>query len=63
MAKLTKTNVFTAQTPKAETPMDKTTRIVREMAEAEAEQQQAKTDRLRRARLERDASTKKKPSR
>ncbi|WP_299882526.1 hypothetical protein [uncultured Sulfitobacter sp.] len=63
MAKLTKTSVFKAQGPGAETPMDKTTRIVREMVEEEAEQRQAKIDRLRKARLEREANTPIKPSR
>ncbi|MCK0150673.1 hypothetical protein MWU54_11605 [Marivita sp. S6314] len=63
MAKLTKTSVFKAQGPKVETPMDKTTRIVRKMVEEEAEQRQAKNDRLRNARLEREAKTPTKPSR
>jgi len=43
--------------------MDKTTRIVREMVEEEAEQRQVKIDRLRKARLEREANTPIKPSR
>lgn len=60
MAKLTKTSVFKAQGPKVETPMDKTTRIVRKMVDEEAVQRQAKIDRLRKARLEREASTPKK---
>ncbi len=63
MAKLTKTSVFKAQGPKVETAMDKTTRIVRKMVEEEAEQRQAKNDRLRNARLEREANTPLKPSR
>ncbi|PJI85936.1 hypothetical protein BC777_2285 [Yoonia maricola] len=63
MAKLTKTSVFKAQGPKVETPMDKTTRIVRKMVEEEAEQRQAKKDRLRNARLERESNTPIKPSR
>lgn len=63
MAQLTKTSVFKPQTPKAETSLDKTTRIVRNMAEEEAEQRKAKNDRLRNARLEREASTQTKPSR
>ncbi len=63
MAKLTKTSVFKAQGSKAETPMDKTTRIVRKMVEEEAEHRQAKNDRLRNARLEREANTPLKPSR
>ncbi|MBD3663716.1 hypothetical protein H9Q16_07265 [Sulfitobacter sp. TSTF-M16] len=63
LAKLTKTSVFKTQYPKAETPLDKTTRIVRKMAEEEAEQRQAKNDRLRNARLEREANTPRKRSR
>jgi hypothetical protein len=55
--------VFKTQTPKAETSLDKTSRIVRNMAEEEAEQRKAKNDRLRNARLEREASTQTKPSR
>lgn len=63
LAKLTKTSVFKAQGSKAETPLDKTTRIVRKMVAEEAEQRQAKNDRLRNARLEREANTLTKPSR
>lgn len=63
MAKLTKAGVFKAQGPKVETPMDKTTRIVRKMVEEETEQRKAKNDRLRNARLEREASVPTKPSR
>lgn len=61
MAKLTKTSLFKAQPPAAETRMDKTSRIVRKMVEDEAEQRQVKNDRLRTARLERDANTPTKP--
>lgn len=63
MAKLTKSTVFKVQGPSPETPMDKTTRIVRKMVEEEAEQRQTKNDRLRTARLEREANTPAKPSR
>ena len=63
MAKLTKTSVFKAQGSKAETPLDKTTRVVRKMVEEEAEQRQTKISRLRNARLEREANTPIKPSR
>lgn len=63
MAKLTKSSVFTAQGAKVETPLDKTTRIVRKMVEEETEQRQAKIDHLRKARLERESSTPTKPSR
>ena len=61
MAKVTKTSVFKAQAPNAETPLDKTTRIVRKIVEKEAEQRQAKNDRLRNARFEREANTPTKP--
>ena len=57
MAKLTKTTAFKAIAPRAETPMDKTTRIVKKMVDDEAEKQQAKNARLRKARLEREACT------
>lgn len=57
MEKLTRTSVFKVQPPKAETSMDKTTRIVRKMVEEETEQRQSKNDRLRSARLEREANT------
>ncbi|GAA6191176.1 hypothetical protein NBRC116597_10950 [Phaeobacter sp. NW0010-22] len=57
MAKLTKSNVFNAHVPKAETAMDKTSRVVREMVTEEAEQRQLKNARLRKTRLERDAKT------
>lgn len=62
MAKPTVTSVFKTQTREAETAMDKTTRVVRLMLAEEAELRQAKNDRLRTARLERDASTSKKPA-
>ncbi|WP_084355200.1 hypothetical protein [Primorskyibacter flagellatus] len=61
MAKPTKTSVFKAQGPNAETPMDKTSRIVRKMVDEESEQRQVKMDRLRSARLEREANTPAKP--
>ncbi len=63
LAKLTKTSVFKVQGSKAETSLDKTTRIVRKMVAEEAEQRQAKNDRLRNARLEREANTPTEPSR
>lgn len=62
MAKLTKTSLFKASGPTTETPIDKTTRIVREIVDGEAEQRQVKMARLRKARLEREASTAVKPS-
>ncbi len=57
MAKLTKKNVFKAYDAKPETPMDKTTRVVRKMVDEDAEERQAKITRLRNARLEREANT------
>lgn len=63
MAKLKKPSLPTAQGVKAETPMEKTTRVVRKMVEDEAEQRQAKINRLRTARLEREANTPAKSSR
>lgn len=56
MAKPTKTNVFKAYDSKPETPMDKTTRVVRKMVNEDAEKRQAKIARLRNARLEREAN-------
>lgn len=55
MAKPTQKNVFKAYDSKPETALDKTTRIVRKMADDEAEQRQNKIARLRKARLEREA--------
>ena len=57
MVKLTKSNVFTTPKPRAETLMDKTTRAVRGITEGEAENRAIKTARLRKARLEREASS------
>ena len=57
MAKLTKKNVFKAYDAKPEDKMDKTTRVVRRMVDDDTEERQAKTTRLRNARLERDANT------
>lgn len=57
MAKLTKKNVFKAYDVKPEDKMDKTTRVVRRMVDGDAEERQAKTTRLRNARLEKEANT------
>ncbi|QHQ35407.1 hypothetical protein [Algicella marina] len=57
MTELTKTNLFKVNDSKPETPMDKTTRVVRQMVDEESEQRQAKNSRLRNARLEREANT------
>ncbi|MEE4188111.1 MAG: hypothetical protein V2I76_06655 [Roseobacter sp.] len=61
MSKPTEKSVFKTSKPVAETPMDKTTRIVREITEEEAAQRQVKMARLRKARLERDANTPREP--
>jgi hypothetical protein len=55
MTKLTKTTLFKDSKPLKETLMDKTTRVVREILDEEAEQRQIKTSRLRKARREREA--------
>jgi hypothetical protein len=57
LTKHTITNVFKEHNPKPETALDKTTRVVRQMVDEEAEQRQAKITRLRNTRLERDANT------
>ncbi|QPM90567.1 hypothetical protein [Pseudooceanicola algae] len=57
MATLTKNNLFKAYDSKPETAMEKTTRVVKKMVEEDAEKRNAKTSRLRKARLEREAST------
>lgn len=55
MTKLTKTTLFNTTKPRAETMMDKTTRVVREILDDETEKRQVRTSRLRKARLEREA--------
>lgn len=57
MTKLTKNNLFKVYDTKPETPMDKTTRVVRQMVDEETEKRDAKNFRLRNARLEREANT------
>ena len=57
MTKLTRNNLFKVYDSKPETAMDKTTRVVRQMADEETEKRDAKNSRLRNARLERDANT------
>jgi hypothetical protein len=57
MTKLTKTTLFKPVKPRAETTMDKTTRAARDILDGEAEENQVKTARLRKARLEREAGT------
>ena len=57
MANLVKTTVFTSNTSPKETPLDKTTRIVRRITEDEAKIRHQKTARLRKARFESEADT------
>lgn len=57
MSKHTKKNLSKVYDSKPETPMEKTTRVVRQMVDEEAEQRHAKNSRLRTARLEREAHT------
>jgi hypothetical protein len=57
LTKLTKSNLFKVYDSKPETPMDKTTRVVRQMVEDETEQRLAKISRLRNTRLEREENT------
>ena len=57
MARLTKDTVFKATAARPETAMDKTTRIVREITDGEAEKRQKKMARLRAARLAQAANT------
>lgn len=56
MAKLTTDKIFTSAKEAKETALDKTTRIVRQMTEDEAEKRQIKTKQLRLARLEKEAN-------
>ena len=57
MANLAKTTVFTSSGSQKETPLDKTTRIVRRVNEDEADVRHQKTARLRKARFESEADT------
>ena len=57
MANLAKTTVFTSTSDQKETPLDKTTRIVRRITEDEADVRHQKTARLRKARFESEADT------
>jgi hypothetical protein len=57
MTKLTKNTLFKVYDSKPETPLDKTTRVVRQMVDEETEKRDAKNSRLRNARLEREANT------
>ena len=57
MAKFVTTTLFKASTPRAETLMDKTTRAATEILNEEKKQRKTKTERLRKARLEREAGT------
>lgn len=55
MTSLNKTTLFKVSVPRAETQMDKTSRAVREILDDETDLRSAKTDRLRKARIEREA--------
>ncbi|MEP4531256.1 MAG: hypothetical protein ABJ050_28615 [Paracoccaceae bacterium] len=57
MSKPTKKNLSKVYDAKPETAMEKTTRVVRQMVDEDAEQRHAKNSRLRTARLEREANT------
>lgn len=56
MTIIEKTTAFKTYKPNANTPMEKTTRAVKEIVDGETEQRKIKTARLRAARLEREAS-------
>ena len=55
MAKFATTTLFKTSAPRAETPMDKITRAATKILYEETEQRRIKTERLRKARLEREA--------
>jgi hypothetical protein len=57
MAKRNKPTFSATIKPSIETAMEKTTRVAREMLDTETEKRQARTSRLRKARLEREAGT------
>lgn len=56
MVRLPKPIENKAPEPRAETPMEKTTRAVTKIIDTETEQRQTKTARLRKARLEQEAN-------
>lgn len=56
VTKYTESIFFKPPAPRTETPMDKTTRIVREIQKEEMTNADIKTARLRKARLEREAN-------
>ena len=55
IAKLTKSSHFTTGQPRAETAMEKTSRVVKEITEQEEDKRQEKIARLRKARHESEA--------
>ena len=57
MAKLTKKRLSNADKLRAETVIDRSTRIARQILKDEAEQRELKTARLRKARLEKEADS------
>ena len=57
MANLENNPLFIGAAPRAESLMDKISRAAKEIIDEETEQRQVKTDRLRKARLEREKGT------
>lgn len=55
MKRLTKTTLFKTSVPRSETLLDRTTRAAREILDDETEKRQDKTERLRKARLAKEA--------
>lgn len=62
MAKNMNLSGFTTAQTKSETTMDKTTRVVKQIKDAEAKQRQDKLARLRKARHESEAKASEDPS-
>ena len=60
IAKLTKSSHFTPAQPRAETTLEKTSRVVKEITEQESDKRQEKIARLRKARHESEAENAKK---
>ena len=60
IAKLTKLSHLTVAQPRAETTLEKTNRVVKEITEQEADKRQEKIARLRKARQENEAENAKK---
>jgi hypothetical protein len=56
MAKLAKSTVYTTTSPRKETSLDKTTRIVKRIQDGDTKQRHIKMSRLRNDRLESEAN-------